>query len=168
MSGSQERVTVSLRVVVSKEKISQMEVVEDFESRPHKAVSCVVEREKVVKEWSEQRLPKVLPGYSGGRLPGRSTKEKGGEEGAVDEECEERKIRSQITQEVVARIKDEISVHSGDKEAVQRPAGQRVTRSWDCWQIEDEEEDVSWRRVPDGSTVGGRATTGGDRGTEKY
>ena len=36
-------------------------------------------------------------------------------------------------------------MHNGDKEAVQRPAGQRVTRSWDCSQIENEEEDVSWR-----------------------
>ena len=36
---------VSLRETASKEK-SQMKVVEDFESRPHKAVSFVVEREK--------------------------------------------------------------------------------------------------------------------------
>ena len=53
-----------------------MEVVEDFESRPHKAVSFLVEREKEIQEWNEQKLPKVLPGYSGGRLPGRSVKEK--------------------------------------------------------------------------------------------
>ena len=58
-----------------KGKISQMEVVEDFESRPHKAVSFLVEREKEMEEWNEQKLPKVLPGYSGRRLPGRSTKE---------------------------------------------------------------------------------------------
>ena len=64
-----------------KGKISQMEVVEDFESRPHKAVSFVVRREKELKEWSEQKLPKVLPGYSGGMLPERSSKEKGREEG---------------------------------------------------------------------------------------
>ena len=31
--------------------ISQMEVVEDSESRPHKAVSFVVEREEEVQEW---------------------------------------------------------------------------------------------------------------------
>ena len=46
-----------------KGKISQVEV-EDFESRPHKAVSCVVEREEEVKEWSEQKMLEVLPGYS--------------------------------------------------------------------------------------------------------
>ena len=59
-----------------KGKILQMEVVEDFESRPHKAVSSVVESEKEIKEWSDQKLPKVLLCYSGGRLPGRSTTEK--------------------------------------------------------------------------------------------
>ena len=59
-----------------KGKISQMKVMEDFESKPHKAVSFVVEREKEMQERSEQKLPKVLPGYSGGWLPGRSTREK--------------------------------------------------------------------------------------------
>ena len=104
-----------------KGKISQEEVVEDFESRPHEAVSFVVIREKKIKEWNEQMMPKVLPGCSGGRLPGKSTKEKGREEGAVDEDGEEREIRSQITQEVFACIKKKISVHSGDKEkAVQK------------------------------------------------
>ena len=38
-----------------KAKISQMEVVEDFESRPHKAESCVVEREKEMQEWKTSR-----------------------------------------------------------------------------------------------------------------
>ena len=46
-----------------------MEVVEDFESIPHKSASFVVRREKEKKEWNEQKLPKVLPGYSGGRVP---------------------------------------------------------------------------------------------------
>ena len=55
---------------------SQMKVVEIFESRPHKAVSFLVESEKEMQEWNEQKLPKVLFGNSGGRLPGRSTKEK--------------------------------------------------------------------------------------------
>ena len=65
-----------------------MKVVEDFESKPHKAVSCVVERGKEIQEWTEQKLPKVLLGHSGGRLPGRNTKEKGREEGEVDEDGE--------------------------------------------------------------------------------
>ena len=45
-----------------KGKISDTEVIEDFESRPHKAVTFDVHRVK---------------GYRGGRLPGRSTEEKG-------------------------------------------------------------------------------------------
>ena len=79
-----------------KGKILQMEVVEDFESRPHKAVSFVVEREKEIREWSCQRMTKVLPGYSGGRLPGRSTKEKVREDGEEDEGSEERRVRNEI------------------------------------------------------------------------
>ena len=77
---------------------------EDFESRPQKAVSFVVEREKEIQEWNEQKLPKVLPGYSGGRLPGRSTEEAGREEEKADEECRERErsVRKEIVQEVVA------------------------------------------------------------------
>ena len=50
-------------------------------------MSFVVRREKEIKEWSEQKLPKV---------PGRSTKEKGKEEGGVDDDGEERRIRGQI------------------------------------------------------------------------
>ena len=61
-----------------KGKILKMKVIEDFESRPHKAVTFVVERGKERQESSEQRMPKVLPGNSGGRLPCRSTEEKGG------------------------------------------------------------------------------------------
>ena len=33
-------------------------MVEDFESRPHKAVSFVVAREKEIQEWNEQNLTK--------------------------------------------------------------------------------------------------------------
>ena len=41
-----------------------MEVVEDFESRPHKAVSFVVEKDKKVLEWNEQKMPKALSSHS--------------------------------------------------------------------------------------------------------
>ena len=64
---------------------------EDFESRPQKAVTFVVERGKERQEWNEQKLPNALPGYSGGRLPGRSTEEKGREEGEEGEEKEQRR-----------------------------------------------------------------------------
>ena len=42
--------TMSSRVVVSNGKSYKMEVVEDFESRPHKAVSFVARREEEIKE----------------------------------------------------------------------------------------------------------------------
>ena len=109
-----------------------MKVVEVFESRPHNAVSFVVERGKEVQEWNEQKLPGALPDYSGGRLPGRSTKEKGREEGEADEDGGEKRIRSQIA---VAGIKEKVSVHDGIKNAVQRPVGHR----------NEEEEEESWR-----------------------
>ena len=108
-------------------------------------MSFVVRREKEMQEWSEQKLPKVLPGYSGRRLPGRSTKEKGREEGEVDEDGEERRIRGQIVQELAASIKEKGGVQDGDKETVQKTAGQTFMRSWDCSQIENEEEEGSWR-----------------------
>ena len=146
-----------------------MEVVEDFESRPHEAAFFVVEeREKEMKEWNEQKLPKVLPGYSGGRLPGRSTKEKGREEGEVDEDGEERRIRGQIVQEVVAGIKEKVSVHDGEKSDVKRPVEQSFMRSWDCSQIENEEDEESWR---EGDQMAAQweeeQKTGGDLGTKK-
>ena len=81
-----------------------MNVVEDFESRPHKAVTFVVDREKERQEWSEQRMPKALLGYSGGRLPERRKEEKGREEGEDDEGREERRFRNEIIKEVIAGI----------------------------------------------------------------
>ena len=73
-SGLKEPLTVCHSL---KRNISQMKAVEDFESTPHKAAPFVVERDMEEQEWNEQRMQKVLPGYSGGRLPGRSAKERG-------------------------------------------------------------------------------------------
>ena len=81
---------------------------------PQKALFFVFQRESEMKEWNEQKMLKVLPGYSG-RLPGRSAKEKGREEGAVDENGEEKEVRTQIAQKVVACIKEKVSEHNGDK-----------------------------------------------------
>ena len=47
-------------------KIEDMEVVEDFESRPHKTVSFLVERDKDTQELCELKVPTALPGCSGG------------------------------------------------------------------------------------------------------
>ena len=55
-----------------------MKVVKDSESRPHKAVSFVVEREsrrRCRNGMSKSCRRCSLPGYSRGRLPGGSTKE---------------------------------------------------------------------------------------------
>ena len=46
-----------------KERITHMEVVEDFESRPHQAITFVVEGEKEIQEWREQHMLKDLPGF---------------------------------------------------------------------------------------------------------
>ena len=74
-----------------------------------------------------------------------SIKEKGREEGQVDEDGEERRIRGQIVQEAVAGIKVKASVHDGEKNDVKRPVEQSFMRSWDCSQIENEEEEESWQ-----------------------
>ena len=73
-----------------------------------------------MQDWNEQKLPKVLLGCSGGRLPGRSTKETGREEGEQAEDSEERKIRNEIAQEVVAGIKEKTSVHDDAKAIAQK------------------------------------------------
>ena len=78
------------------EKIRNMEVVEDFESRRHKAVSFVVEREKEFQEWREQQMPEALPGFSGGRLPGRSKAEEGKEKEDEEKESQETKMRNEV------------------------------------------------------------------------
>ena len=58
----------------------------------------------VVKEKEVQKFPKVLPGYSGGRMLGRSTQESGGENEQGRKEPE-RKNRKEVTQKVVENIK---------------------------------------------------------------
>ena len=58
------------------------------------------------------------------KIQSAAIKEKGREEGGVDEDGGERRIRGQIVQEVVAGIKEKVGVHDGEKEAVQKPAGQ--------------------------------------------
>ena len=104
-------------------------------------MSFVVKREKEMQEWNEQKLPKVLPGCSGGRLPGRSAKERGREEEEEGEKSRGRKVRYEIAQEVVAGIKEEAGGHEDAKSTAQRKVGQSVKQSWECSQIENEEEE---------------------------
>ena len=74
--------------------------------------------------------PKVLFGYSGGRFPGRSTKEKGEEE-EEEKESRETQVRNEVVQEVVAGIKENASAHEDAKSTAQRTVGQSVKQSWD-------------------------------------
>ena len=73
-----------------------MEVEEDLESRLYNAVSFVVERDKEVQEWKEQKMPEALPGFSVGKVPGRSTAEEGRE--TEVEESRERQMRNETAQ----------------------------------------------------------------------
>ena len=59
----------------------------------------MVERGKERQDWNEQKLPKALPGYSGGRLPGRSTEEKGREEGEEGKGVEKDKLETRSLKE---------------------------------------------------------------------
>ena len=47
-----------------------MQVVEDVESSSHMAVTFLVEGDMEIQEVRELRVPKALPGYSGGTLLG--------------------------------------------------------------------------------------------------
>ena len=122
--------------------ISQMEVVEDLSQDHIKHYLLVVKKRE---KKGGKGMTRAEAAKSTARLPGLSTKEIGREEGAVDEDGEERGTMSQIAQGVVACIKEKVSVHDGIKEAVQRPVGQSFMRSLNCSQIENEEEE-SWRQ----------------------
>ena len=116
-----------------------MKVVEDFESRPHKAVSFVVERDK------------GGAGMEGGRLPGEAQKKE------AEEDCRERQVRKEIVQEAVAGIQKKASALVDAKPTAQRRGGQSVKQTWDCSQIENEEDedDEDWqKRGPDGNAMG--------------
>ena len=135
-----------------KGKISQMQVVEDLKSRPHKAVTFVVERRKERQEWNEQKLPKALPGYSGGKLPGWSTKEKGRDEGEEDRGSEERRIRDQIIKEVIASIQKKASDEDVENKE-KKTGGQSLMRSCSAVGGREKIEEIMERRRMEGSSL---------------
>ena len=55
-------------------------MVEDFESRPHNAVTFLVQRDKEVQELRELQIQKALPGNTRRKSPGRSKAERGKED----------------------------------------------------------------------------------------
>ena len=66
-----------------KERIKAIEVVEEFESRPHQAITVVLEGDKQIQEWREQKSRRIYQD-SVGKLTGRMKTEEGEE--AEDEE----------------------------------------------------------------------------------
>ena len=63
----------------------------------------------------------------------------------ANEGSEDRRIKSQMIQEVAAGIQEKVIVHDGVKNNVKRPVEQSFMQSWDCSHIENEEENESWR-----------------------
>ena len=75
-----------------------MEVIEDFESRPHNLGTLLVEGDKEIQDWRELNMQKALPGFSGGKLLGGSRAEGGREE----EEDAVRKVEN-VTNVILAK-----------------------------------------------------------------
>ena len=62
-------VTTSLGLVASEENFTDGGGGRLLSRGSTKQCPFVVQREEEIQEWIEQKLPKVLPGYSGGKLP---------------------------------------------------------------------------------------------------
>ena len=129
--------TTLLRAIVSKNKWRWWKI---FRGRTNPCLLWFREK-KEIQEWNEQKMPRVLPSHSGGRLLGRTTKVKAREEGEEDEDSGERRIRNEIVHEVITGIIEKTSAHEEAKTIAQRTAGQTLMRSWHCSQIENEEEE---------------------------
>ena len=84
-------------------KIKNMDVVEDFESRPHKAVTLLAARDKEFQMCREQKMPKAIPGFNGGKLPGRSNVE-GRKEEEREEEGQEKKMENEVIRGIIAGV----------------------------------------------------------------
>ena len=106
VSGSKEPMITSVRVAVSKEKYCRWWWWKILSQDHMKQCPLWLNEKKEIQERSEHKLPKVLPGCCGGRLPARTTKEKGREEREVDENSGERRIRSQIAQKLHDCVKE--------------------------------------------------------------
>ena len=91
------------------------------------------------------------------RLPGRSTKVKGREEGEEDEDTGLKRIRNEIAHEVVTGIRDRTGPHEEAETSAQRTVVQSLMRSWDRSQIEndEEEEEQLWQKKCSGREMNG-------------
>ena len=148
VSGSKEPMITSLRVAVSKERSHRWRWWKIL-SRDHiKQCLLWLKEKRRYRNGMSRSCRRCFRVYSGGRLPGRSAKEKGREEEEEDENSKEKKVRNEIAQEVVAGIKEKAGVHEDAKSTAQRTVGQSVKQSWDCSQIEneEEEEEEDWQK----------------------
>ena len=104
-----------------KGKNSQMKVVEDFESRPPKAVSFFLSRETMRYRNGMSRSC---------RRCCLVTVEEGCQEETLKKlENEERRIRSEIAQKVIEGITRKASMHENAESTTQRTVGQNVNRN---------------------------------------
>ena len=84
-------------------------------------------------------MRKALPGYSGGKLAGRSTKEGGREEENAEIIAERDKSEMNLFKKSGIEKKARVQVDA--KPTAQRTVGQSVKQNWDCLEIEHEEEE---------------------------
>ena len=89
-----------------------MEMVDNFDSRPHKAVTFLVERNQKFQVWREQKMPRAQSGSSGGKLPRRSKVEKREEEEA-EEEDQEKKMENEVIRRIIAGVPKEADTVGG-------------------------------------------------------
>ena len=123
-----------------KGKISDMKVIADFESRPHKAVTLVVERGKARNGTSnncqKRYLGKVEEDYQE-----EAQKRKVGKK---DEGSEERRVRNEIIKEVI-KVIQKMDVDKSVENEGKTSERQDFMQRWDCSQVDNEEEEASWQ-----------------------
>ena len=113
-------------------------MVEDFESRPHKAVSFLVESKKGDAGMERAEVARGLTWLQWRKITRKKQKRKRQRRRELEEGKEERTIKSEIAQEVVAGIKEKASVHEDAKANALRTAGQSVNQvevQWDELQV---------------------------------
>ena len=100
--------------------------------------------EKKDRNGTSKKLPKALRGYSGGRLPGRNTEEKGREEGEEVEGSEQRQEKNETIEEVI-KSSQRMAFEECCISERKWTEGPNPIQRWDCSQIENEEEEESWQ-----------------------
>ena len=103
-----------------------MDVVEDFASKPGKAVSFLVQRDKVMQVVRELNMHQTVPGFSGGSLPEKRKAERG--TGGNDEEHGVRRVEKEVTHAVLTSN----LVDSTASSVLAGELVQHVHQCWDC------------------------------------